>query len=223
MIYRLAKRVVDIVFSAAVLLILSPLLLLVAVIIKIDSPGPVFYVGMRRGQGGRPFRFFKFRTMVRDADRKGSAMLTTASDARVTRVGRFLRLFKIDEIPQFLNVLKGDMSIVGPRPEVGEVVDGYYPERWAEVLAVKPGITCLLQVETFPDFTVAHDGVSDPHTFYVEHQLPFKLERDLDYVRRASLGLDLLIIARTAGCILLKSPALLLRSGRNAGPSTPHV
>lgn len=199
------KRLIDIVGALTGLLVLSPLWVLAAVLIKLDSSGPVFYVAKRCGQHRRPFDFYKFRTMVSDADRRGSRILTVASDSRVTRVGKYLRAFKFDEMPQLLNVLKGDMSLVGPRPEVYEVVDEYYLDQWDDILSVRPGITCLLQVAVYPDFTAGHEGVEDPIQYYIEHDLPEKLRLDLEYVAQASLWLDLKIIVQTIYCILVKS------------------
>ena len=199
------KRMTDIVGASAALVVLSPLLILAAILIKIDSPGPVFYVAKRCGRNRQPFDFYKFRTMSTDADQRGSRMLTVAGDSRVTRVGKYLRALKIDELPQLLNVLKGDMSLVGPRPEVFDVVDQYYQDQWDEVLSVRPGITCLLQVEVYPDFTAAHQDVDDPIQYYVEHDLPHKLKRDREYVTSASWWLDMKIMAQTLYCILTKS------------------
>lgn len=209
-----AKRIIDIAVAGATLLFAAPALVLVALAIKLDSPGPVFYVAKRCGIAGTRFDFYKFRTMVPGAQRGGSRILTGASDPRVTRVGRYLRAFKIDEVPQMLNVLQGHMSIVGPRPEPPDVVERYYPERWAEILTVKPGLTCLLQVEVYPDFSAHHANVGDTEAHYVAEDLPLKLERDLVYVRRASLWLDAQIVARTAYCILVKSWAHVGRSTR---------
>ena len=152
--------------------------------------------------------------MVTEADRLGSKILTTAGDERVTRIGGYLRLFKIDELPQLLNVLKGDMSIVGPRPEVFEVVDHYFVDQWDRVLSVRPGLTCLLQIDVFPDFSAAHSGVADPFRYYVDHQLPYKLDRDREYVEMASVWLDLRIIVQTIACILLKSWSFLPHATR---------
>ncbi len=205
------KRALDLVVAGSAVLLLSPLFLLVAILIKLDSRGPVFYAARRCGRRRQPFSFFKFRTMVPNATAVGSAILTAKRDPRITRVGRFLRVLKIDELPQLVNVLRGDMSVVGPRPEVYEVVDTYYREQWTEVLEARPGITCLLQIETFPDFTIAHGGGADGERVYVEQQLPFKLRRDTEYVRTASLGLDLKIILQTAWCIGFKSWGYLLR------------
>lgn len=209
------KRLLDVVLASAALLLLSPLFLVVAVLIRLESPGPVFYAGVRCGRGRRPFRFYKFRTMVTGADRLGSTILTAVDDPRVTRLGHVLRRCKIDELPQLLNVLRGDMSLVGPRPEVFDVVNHYHVDQWDRVLSVRPGITCLLQIDVYPDFSAALEGVADPIGYYVEHQLPYKLKRDLEYVERHSLWLDLAIIARTIACIVLKSGAL--RAGARAG------
>jgi lipopolysaccharide/colanic/teichoic acid biosynthesis glycosyltransferase len=202
---RVVKRVVDVIVSASALVVLLPLLPFVAMLIKLDSAGPVFYVAKRCGRNRRPFDFYKLRTMVSDADRRGSVILTKAGDERVTRVGSILRAFKIDELPQLLNVLRGDMSIVGPRPEVFEVVDDYYPGRWERILSVRPGLTCLLQVAVYPDFTAAHGNVADPIRYYIEQDLPLKIRLDAEYVDRASLAVDLKIIGQTLYNILVKS------------------
>ncbi len=214
---RAVKRAFDVVVATLALAVLLPFLPLVALSIKLDSPGPVFYVATRCGQGRRPFGFCKLRSMVEDADRRGPVILTRAGDDRVTRVGRILRALKIDELPQLWNVLKGDMSIVGPRPEVFEVVDRYYRDEWDAILAIRPGLTCLLQVAVYPDFTAAHGGVEDPLRHYVEQDLPVKLRLDREYVERASLGLDLLIIAQTLYCIVTKS----FRGRRPESPQPP--
>jgi lipopolysaccharide/colanic/teichoic acid biosynthesis glycosyltransferase len=203
------KRLFDLLCAALVIIVLSPFLLVVALLIRIDSRGPILYAAERCGRYRAPFRFYKFRTMVAGADLRGSRMITLEGDPRVTRVGRYLRLFKIDELPQFFNVLKGDMSVVGPRPEVFDVVDHFCVDQWDRVLSVRPGLTCLLQIDVYPEFSAAHRGVSDPFRYYVEQQLPYKLKRDLDYVERASLWLDLKIIAETVYCVLVKSFSFL--------------
>ena len=213
------KRIIDIVGALVGLVVLAPLWLPAALLIKLDSPGPVFYVAKRYGRHRERFDFYKFRTMVADADRRGSRMLTTAGDVRVTRVGKYLRAFKIDELPQLINVLKGDMSLVGPRPEVPEVVDHHYQDQWDEVLSVQPGITCLLQIEVYPDFSAGHDGVEDPIRYYIEHDLPLKLKLDREYVAHASVWLDLKIIAQTVYCILVKSWPFL--RGRTTSSEVP--
>jgi len=202
---QVIKRAIDVIVSASALVVLLPLLPFVALLIKLDSPGPVFYVARRYGQNRRPFDFYKLRTMVPDADRIGSVILTKAGDERVTRVGRILRAFKIDELPQLLNVLKGDMSIVGPRPEVFEVVENHYRDRWERILSVRPGLTCLLQVAVYPEFTIGHRDVADPIRYYIEQDLPLKIRLDTEYVDRASLALDFKIMGQTLYNILVKS------------------
>lgn len=217
------KRAFDILFASVALVLLSPLLLLVAILIRIDSPGPILYPGERCGRYRGPFTFYKFRTMVAGADHLGARILTIAGDPRVTRVGRYLRLFKLDELPQFFNVLRGDMSVVGPRPEVFEVVDHFYVDQWDRVLSVRPGLTCLLQIDVYPEFSAAHQGVSDPFRYYIEEQLPHKLKRDLDYVGRASFWLDLKIIGQTAYCILVKSGSFLSYARERANWPRPEL
>ena len=202
---QVIKRAIDVVVSGSALFVLLPLLPFVALFIKLESPGPVFYVARRYGQNRRPFDFYKLRTMVPDADRLGSLILTKAGDERVTRVGRILRAFKIDELPQLLNVLKGDMSVVGPRPEVFEVVENHYRDRWDRILSVRPGLTCLLQVAVYPEFTIGHAGVADPIRYYIEQDLPLKIRLDTEYVERASLALDVKIMGQTLYNILVKS------------------
>jgi lipopolysaccharide/colanic/teichoic acid biosynthesis glycosyltransferase len=137
--YPFLKRAFDLASATAGLVLLSPLFLALAVAIKIESRGPVFYRGVRVGRGGRPFRIFKFRSMVADAERRGASS-TNAADPRVTRCGTVIRRFKLDELAQLINVLRGDMSLVGPRPEVQKFVDLYTDEEKA-ILSVRPGIT----------------------------------------------------------------------------------
>jgi lipopolysaccharide/colanic/teichoic acid biosynthesis glycosyltransferase len=133
------KRLFDIVASAAGLILLSPVMLLTALLIKLDSRGPVFFKQQRVGKGFRPFLIYKFRTMVEDAPQRGSS-ITVGADPRITRIGRFLRKTKFDELPQLINVLKGDMSLVGPRPEVPRYVE-MFRDDYEEILRVRPGIT----------------------------------------------------------------------------------
>ncbi len=201
------KRTFDILFSLGVILLLSPLLLLVAILIKIESKGGVFFKAKRYGQNGQLFNFYKFRTMTVQATvTADKAMLTTTADARITRVGKILRPLKIDEFAQLFNVLKGDMSIVGPRPEVPEVVERYYTDEWKEVLRVKPGLTCLLQTKVYPDFTYYHpENVENQYEYYVNHDLPMKLKWDKKYAKNYDFWLDLKIIFHTAYLVVFKS------------------
>ena len=187
------KRLFDIFFSAAVLLCLSPLLLLIAIIIKIDSPGPVFYLSERIGKKGRVFRCVKFRTMVRDAEKRRAEILhmnerdgilfKISNDPRTTRVGRFLRKYSLDEIPQFFNVLRGDMSVVGPRPPIASEVKEYKLSHLRR-LQVTPGITGLWQVQ----------GRQDP-------SFASYVSLDVTYIDNWSIWLDFKIILRTIGVV----------------------
>ena len=189
------KRVFDILFSAGTLIVLSPLLLAVALWIKVDSPGPVFFRQVRVGRGGRPFKILKFRSMRVDAAAQGP-QLTVGHDARITRAGAWIRKYKIDEFPQFLNVLVGDMSLVGPRPEVPRYVDLYPPDVRDLVLSVRPGITDLASIE-YRDESAVLGRSPDPERAYVEQVLPAKLALCQRYVRERSFAGDLAIIGRS--------------------------
>lgn len=191
----MTKRLFDIVVSAVLLALSSPVLLLVAIAIRLDSRGPVIFRQARSGKGGVPFDIFKFRTMVANADRLGP-VITTAGDPRVTRVGGWLRRTKLDELPQLVNVLRGEMSFVGPRPEVPRYVALYTPAQRA-VLTVRPGITGISQLE-LRDEEARLEGVDDIENAYIHRLLPAKLNLDLEYVRNRSLGTDLSILVRTA-------------------------
>jgi lipopolysaccharide/colanic/teichoic acid biosynthesis glycosyltransferase len=191
----MAKRAFDVLFSAAVLLLLSPLLLAVAAWIKLDSRGPVFFRQVRVGRHGREFRILKFRTMHVDAPAKGP-QITVGRDPRITRSGHVLRKYKIDEFPQFINVLIGDMSVVGPRPEVPRYV-AMYPAATRElVLSVRPGITDLASIE-YRDENELLGRSADPERTYVEQVMPAKLAFCERYVRERSFAGDLGIIGRT--------------------------
>jgi lipopolysaccharide/colanic/teichoic acid biosynthesis glycosyltransferase len=191
----MAKRAFDVLFSAAVLLLLSPLLLAVAAWIKLDSRGPVFFRQVRVGRHGREFRILKFRTMHVDAPAKGP-QITVGRDPRITRSGHVLRKYKIDEFPQFINVLIGDMSVVGPRPEVPRYV-AMYPAATRElVLSVRPGITDLASIE-YRDENERLGRSADPERTYVEQVMPAKLAFCERYVRERSFAGDLGIIGRT--------------------------
>lgn len=187
------KRTFDLLASALGLIILSPLFALIALLIRLTSPGPVFYRARRVGQGGREFTLYKFRSMVADADRRGPG-ITAAGDPRVTSIGRVLRRTKLDELPQLWNVLRGDMSLVGPRPEDPRYVALYTPEQ-RRVLDVRPGITSLASIEYRNEEAVLHGP--DWEQRYIHEVMPAKLAIDLRYVQRATLFTDLLIILRT--------------------------
>ena len=187
------KRIFDLFASALGLIILSPLFALIALLIRLTSPGPVFYRARRVGQGGREFTLYKFRSMVADADRRGPG-ITTAGDPRVTSIGRVLRRTKLDELPQLWNVLRGDMSPVGPRPADPRYAALYPPEQ-RRVLDVRPGITSLASIEYRNEEAVLHGP--DWGQRYIHEVMPAKLAIDLRYVQRATLFTDLLIILRT--------------------------
>jgi lipopolysaccharide/colanic/teichoic acid biosynthesis glycosyltransferase len=184
------------ILSATGLIILSPLLLFIAILIRKEDEGPVFYRGVRVGLHGQLFRIFKFRTMVVDAEKVGGPT-TSARDPRVTSVGHWLRKYKLDELPQLLNVLKGDMSFVGPRPEVKSEVGAYGPE-WIVIFSVQPGITDLSSIEFRNEGEIiANSGIEDPHEAYKKLIQPRKLELQRYYATNSSLALDLRIICRT--------------------------
>ena len=195
----IAKRAMDIILSAAALAVLWPLLLLIALAVVIDDPGPVFYRQVRIGRGGKPFRIFKFRTMVTDADKKGLA-ITVGRDNRITRVGAILRKTKLDELPQLFNVLRGDMSFVGPRPEVQEYTD-LYTEEQRQVFLVRPGITGVASIRyrNENDLLAASD---DPNRTYIQEILPEKLRLDLSYIPRAGVVQDIALIFETLAVVI---------------------
>jgi len=194
------KRVVDIVASLGGLVLLSPLFLIVAVTIKINSRGPVFFAQERIGKGFRPFWIYKFRTMVKDAAQRGGA-LTASGDPRITRVGQILRNTKIDELPQLINVLRGDMSLVGPRPEVRRYVE-LFRENYKAILSVRPGITDLASLK-YRDESAILARSKNPEETYVRRILPDKLVLGEEYVRRSSLGFDLVLICKTLARLTL--------------------
>jgi len=194
----MAKRCFDIIVALIGLVLLTPVFLIVALAIKLDSPGPVFYTGKRIGKDGVPFGIIKFRTMVDHADRIGAA-LTQGQDRRVTPVGRVLRKWKLDELPQLLNVLRGEMSLVGPRPEAPCYVGHYTPEQ-RRVLQAKPGITGLTQVRFRHEESLLQ-RCGNVEEEYIREIMPHKLALDLQYVESQTLLLDLKLIARTLMCL----------------------
>jgi len=188
------KRLFDIVTAGVALVLLSPLFLLIAVIIKIDSPGPVFFRQERIGKDFHPFQIYKFRTMRRDAEKAG-ALVTAGEDARVTRAGRHLRRTKLDELPQFINIVKGEMSLVGPRPEVSRYVELFRPD-YEEILRVRPGLTDLASLK-YRDEAGLLGSAADPEREYLAQVLPDKLKMAKDYLRQSSFVFDLRLIGRT--------------------------
>ncbi|MBY0505763.1 MAG: sugar transferase [Bryobacteraceae bacterium] len=202
------KRATDLTLVWIALLFLGPLMLLAAILIKLSSRGPVFYVAPRMGHRGVPFGQLKFRTMHVGADRQGA--FTAQQDRRVFPVGRWLRLFKIDELPQILNILRGEMSVVGPRPEDISTVERCYSPEQRQVLEAVPGLTGLVQVRFFPELSVVDPGGMDPQEHYQRVILPMRLEMDFEYIRRQSFWFDAGLILQTIYLILVKAPALAL-------------
>lgn len=181
---RFGKRWCDVTLAVAALFVLSPLLFVIAALVKLTSRGPVFYVQERIGKDGVPFPFIKFRTMVVGAESHGAGILCLKDDPRVTNIGKLLRRFSLDELPQLFNVLRGEMSIVGPRPGLAYQVEEYTPEQRRR-LTVLPGITGWAQVN-------GRNAISWNE----------RIARDIEYVERMSMGTDLLVLRRTLGAVL---------------------
>lgn len=188
------KRLFDILFALFILTLFLPFGIIIGVLILISSNGGVFYFQERVGQNGVLFRVIKFRTMTKDADKSGK-LTVGMKDARITKIGYFLRKHKLDEFPQFINVLKGDMSIVGPRPEVKEYVD-LYTEEQRKVLNVKPGITDYASLKYFKENEIL-GNTNDPVQTYINEVMPAKLKLNQKYIENPSLGQDIKIIWRT--------------------------
>lgn len=202
------KRILDVAGSTLGLLVLLPVLVIVAVVIKFDSPGPIFFRQERVGLRGRSFRIFKFRSMVAGAARASTA-LTVRGDTRITRAGMFLRSSKLDELPQLINVLVGDMSIVGPRPEVPEFMKFYTPEQRAIILSMRPGITDYAAI-LFRDESSLLDRERDPIDIYRREIMPIKFFYYECYSREIGVLNDLRIILATMLLLIVgKVPARL--------------
>lgn len=195
MIYKkYGKRIFDVTASAFGLILLSPVFLGIAVIIKLTSKGPVFYIQKRMGENFKEFNLYKFRSMIVDADKKG-LQITSGDDPRITKIGKFIRKTKLDELPQLINVLKGDMSLVGPRPEVKKYVM-LKKEDYEKVLSVKPGITDLAAIE-FRDEEKILEKYNDKEKAYIEIILPKKIELYKKYIDNISFKNDINIILKT--------------------------
>ena len=195
-----AKRIFDVVVACLLLLLTAPLWVAIMCGILVSSPGSVFYLGLRAGRGGKPFRILKFRTMVVDAERKGGGT-TALHDSRIFPFGRLLRHSKLDELPQLLNVLRGDMSLVGPRPELITYTDRYTPEEQA-LLSVRPGITDYSSIR----FSALDEivGPLDADRVFENVVLPEKNRLRLEYVRTCSFSGDLKILGLTVWCVIGK-------------------
>jgi lipopolysaccharide/colanic/teichoic acid biosynthesis glycosyltransferase len=197
------KRAIDLSLALTALLSLGPLLLAIALLIKLGDGGPVFYRGVRVGRRGVVFRVYKFRTMVVNADRLGGPS-TSDDDPRITRAGRWLRRSKLDELPQLLNVVKGEMSLVGPRPEVAHEVALYSAEERA-LLGLRPGITDWASIR-FRDEGAILRGAADPHEAYRRMIRPEKMRLALEYARTASLATDCKIMVATLRALVVGGP-----------------
>jgi lipopolysaccharide/colanic/teichoic acid biosynthesis glycosyltransferase len=193
------KRIFDLIVASGSLLFLSPFLIIVSCIIKLTDRGPVFYRGVRAGRYDHAFKIFKFRSMVVNADKIGGSS-TADGDPRITAIGIFLRKYKLDELPQFINVLFGDMSIVGPRPEVQYYVD-LYTEEEKVILGVRPGITDFASLWNADEGAILA-GADDPDKVYMEEIRPEKLRLQMEYVHQRSLWIDIKIIVQTISTIL---------------------
>ena len=191
---RTIKRLFDILASGIGIIILSPVLLIIALRIKTGSDGPVFFKQVRVGKDGKEFEILKFRTMVVDAEKMGR-QITVGADNRITKVGGFLRKYKLDELPQLFNVFKGDMSLVGPRPEVPRYVK-LYTEEQRKVLNVKPGITVLASIR-YRDENELLGQAENPDEFYINTIMPDKLALNLEYINKSNVFYDIYIIIET--------------------------
>lgn len=189
------KRLFDIVFSLLGLILLLPLIGIIALLIKLSSKGPVFYRGLRVGKGEKQFRIFKFRTMVDNAEKLGGPS-TAGDDPRLLKIGKILKQYQLDELPQLINVLKGEMSLVGPRPEVPFYVDMLTQEEKKTILSGKPGMTDIASLWNFHESEILK-GSLDPEKAYQEKIRPTKIKLQMEYVRNSSFLLDLKIIIKT--------------------------
>ncbi|MBN3907582.1 MAG: sugar transferase [Nostoc sp. NMS1] len=190
----MAKRIFDLLFALIGIFIMSPLFFTIAIWIKLDSPGNVLFRQIRIGRFGREFSIYKFRTMVADAESRGK-QITVAKDTRITRSGQFLRKYKLDELPQLFNVVKGEMSLVGPRPEVPKYV-AYYTAEQRRVLDVLPGITDPASIKFRNESELLKD-TANPEYIYINEIMPQKLELNMQYLGQDNLGFTLLIILKT--------------------------
>ena len=188
------KRIFDIFASLFGLIILSVVLIIISIIIKITSKGPIFYRQVRVGKDNKDFKIYKFRTMIVDADKKGM-LITVGEDKRITGIGKFLRKTKIDELPQLINVLSGDMSFVGPRPEVRKYVN-LYDDYQVNVLKIRPGITDLASIK-YRDESAILGKSPNPEATYIDEIMPTKLEINLEYINKLSLIYDIKLILST--------------------------
>jgi len=189
------KRLFDFLFSTLGLILITPILAIIALLIKLNSPGSVFFQGIRIGKSGKPFRILKFRTMVPGAEELGGPS-TPSDDPRLIKFGNFLKKYQLDELPQLINVIKGDMSLVGPRPEVPVYVNMMTEDEKRIILSVRPGITDSASLWDFHEGEILK-GSPDPEKTYVEKIRPEKIRLQIEYVKNRSFMLDLKIIFKT--------------------------
>ena len=195
------KRIFDLIFSIFFALISSPLMLIVAVIIKLDSPGKIIFKQKRVTEGGRVFEIFKFRTMVENAEKLG-AQVTTGEDLRITKCGKWLRKLRIDEFPQIFNIIKGDLSFVGPRPEVVRYVKEYTPEMLATLL-IPAGVTSIASI-LYKDEAKLLENAKNPDEVYIQEILPEKMKYNLEYIKKFGIIYDFKVIIKTVIAVLAK-------------------
>ncbi len=203
--YLRLKRLIDVILSLIGLIVTAPVLVVIALMIKASSPGPIFYKGTRVGKDGKPFKMYKFRTMVINADKIGGPS-TSGDDPRVTPVGKWLRRYKLDELPQLFNVFSGDMSFVGPRPEVQVYVDMFTTEEQA-ILHVRPGITDWASLWNIDEGALLA-GSPDPEQTYLEKVRPRKLQLQLAYTHHYSLQADARIFFETIKSVIMDEEVL---------------
>ncbi|MBD2792791.1 sugar transferase [Xenorhabdus szentirmaii] len=199
--YITFKRLFDFIASCIGIVVLSPILIFIAIWIKMDSEGPIFFHQKRVGQYGKSFYIHKFRSMALNAEKKGK--LTIGNDSRVTNSGKFIRKYKLDELAQLIDVIQGKMSLVGPRPEVPEFMEKYSLDIRVEILSVKPGITDLASIEMMDENEILSQ-YTDPHQAYIDIIMPIKAKYYLDYVHNQSFFIDIKIIFKTIYKILFR-------------------
>ena len=217
--YDVTKRVFDVTVCLALLLLFLPAFAVIAAVILCTSRGAIFYKQVRVGRHNRMFLVWKFRTMYSDADRSGP-LITSSDDCRITPFGKYLRNLKMDELPQLWNVVRGDMSLVGPRPQVPRFVDAFPSEQRAIIMTVRPGITGPTQLQ-FRDEEKMLKGQPNREGYYIERLLPIKCQMDVDYVRERSFWLDFGVLWETGKIITL---SLIRRAlGRNTPPAEAMV
>lgn len=195
------KRIFDIVTSVFLIVLFSPLLLATFIVIKLDSPGKTLFLQDRVTQNGKIFKVFKFRTMVENAESLGS-QVTTGEDPRITKCGRWLRKFRIDEIPQLFNILKGELSFVGVRPEVPKYVEKYTPEMFATLL-LPAGVTSMTSI-MYKDESKLLEGAENPDKTYVEEILPEKMKYNLEYIKNFNFWYDIKVMVKTVFAVIKK-------------------